>query len=31
MVVVSYLHSSLGVTSRLLGCLEYGALLLRLH
>jgi hypothetical protein len=31
MVNVSYLHSSLGVTSRLLGCLEYGVLLLRLH
>jgi hypothetical protein len=31
MVDVSYLHSSLGMTSRLLGCLEYGVLLLRLH
>jgi hypothetical protein len=31
MVNVSYLHSSLGVTLRLLGCVEYGVLLLRLH
>jgi hypothetical protein len=31
MVDVSYLHSSLGVTSRLLCYLEYGVLLLRLH
>jgi hypothetical protein len=31
MVDVSYLHSSLGETSWLLGCLEYGVLLFQLH
>jgi hypothetical protein len=31
MVDVSWLHSSLDVTSRLLGCFEYEVLLLRLH
>jgi hypothetical protein len=31
MVDVSYLHSSLGITWRLLGCLEYGVPLLWLH
>jgi hypothetical protein len=31
MVDISYLHSSLGVTSWLFGCLEYGVPLLRLH
>jgi hypothetical protein len=31
MVDVPYLHSSLDATSRLLGCLEYGVPLLRLH
>jgi hypothetical protein len=31
MVNASYLHSSLDVTSWLLGCLEYDVLLLRLH
>jgi hypothetical protein len=31
MVNISYLHSSLGVTSWLLGCLEYDVLLLWLH
>jgi hypothetical protein len=31
MVDISYLHSSLGVTLWLLGCLEYDVLLLRLH
>jgi hypothetical protein len=31
MVDASYLHSSLDVTSRLLGYLEYNVLLLRLH
>jgi hypothetical protein len=31
MVDVSYLHSSLGATSWLLGCLEYDVLLLWLH
>jgi hypothetical protein len=31
MVDVSCLHSSLNVTSQLLGCFEYDVLLLRLH
>jgi hypothetical protein len=31
MIDASYLHNSLGMTSQLLGCLEYGVPLLRLH